>query len=1104
MPSIGESLADENRQEVEKQAETNEKRFQEILSETQEVYNRIKSETNSIWKANDEALKHLKEKTAQLGYTSETIAEKFAGMIPQEDLNRLREEEEGGVIIESKTAPPPAELPIEKPTHAKETKHAPEASEEEKDKIVAEAMSVFQEALDAGKSISEAEKESQKKFNELMATVAVGRAEDIVDIHDRLKAKWRELEEEIKIGTLHGQKETRDLEKRLKENKEPAEKADWYPDEKSPAERLTANKIIDETLRICQENISNRSVGTEEKKRKEETREESVGYLIDRLRANGIVSTTEVQSAIKELRTKMAEIENSEEDEIREKGLEPVYTNEKPDETIPPLPVEPPKNPEPIGKPLNQKEMDDLMGITVEPEPITPPAGETGSEVKELTTLDISPEGEKAVEGLADVEKIAADGVSEEEVKNKLAATLEKIPEKDREKIGLGFNNIGFFVKERVNGKIANWAGFLEAKFQNNNTARLAFSAIRESYYRDSADAKRKMEEIASGGDKKAISQTAYVAGGALRFGRIAADFLGYTATLPLRYWTLGAQIASRGVGFIKEARLKSDEVLSKTGRRVEDINEAAEEAWKLYTEAQAESGDKEITAKDLEKTALPERLTSIIERLKKDTEPGVANKIQELVFKKYIEASIGNIGKKLEKIASDTSLTPQERDLKTEQLFSKYSDKLKDFDRILSDQGTVDTLAMLAKYASGTAKAATAAMAVQTLYLSGEKLWEHLSAGLGEKTFDAVGFESGTTHQEIPSGLTPEEIQENIKIRDQLKIINPDGVKSMDFYGNAKVENSGQPLKEFWDHPEKINTLGVTENLKSTHFENPILGDRDNVWNSTEDTFKIYNRDLGYDPAKDGNINEWARRKTAEVIKELADKKYGGKMPDLVHEGDKVIVSITDGKPHLDFEASSGIKAGHLAEHAPSLKVNPEIPPAETGNTVGVDKFEKAWQETSVDSRDSIVRQYVAREIADPKYQSNHLPQLSPKKLEAFVQMFEDRGGWKVIKTPESLGQALQNFDVDIKSFTRQLVEGRFDKNLKSQELASLKASVFPIESKNGNIFFAQFQDKGQWKLYDVDAQGYTHSLDHKKGFLGGKTEVFDTLNVRKFLRKH
>ncbi|MEK7548710.1 MAG: hypothetical protein AAB499_02325, partial [Patescibacteria group bacterium] len=72
---------------------------------------------------------------------------------------------------------------------------------------------------------------------------------------------------------------------------------------------------------------------------------------------------------------------------------------------------------------------------------------------------------------------------------------------------------------------------------------------------------------------------------------------------------------------------------------------------------------------------------------------------------------------------------------------------------------------------------------------------------------------------------------------------------------------------------------------------------------------------------------------------------------------------------------------------------------------------------------------------------------------------------------------------------------------NGRADQIAELKASVFPVEGRNGEIFYMQTQNNGAWKISKLSEIGQQVPLTRKKGIFGGETDFFDLLNVRKIL---
>ena len=104
--------------------------------------------------------------------------------------------------------------------------------------------------------------------------------------------------------------------------------------------------------------------------------------------------------------------------------------------------------------------------------------------------------------------------------------------------------------------------------------------------------------------------------------------------------------------------------------------------------------------------------------------------------------------------------------------------------------------------------------------------------------------------------------------------------------------------------------------------------GKYDSIWASTRHIIKDHAQEMRYTGSIDDNdaLNKWAETQTANLVNQLA-KEQGGKIQNLVHDGDMVFIKKeADGAFSLRFEASSGIAPGHLPE-APEAKPATPLP---------------------------------------------------------------------------------------------------------------------------------------------------------------------------------
>ncbi len=139
---------------------------------------------------------------------------------------------------------------------------------------------------------------------------------------------------------------------------------------------------------------------------------------------------------------------------------------------------------------------------------------------------------------------------------------------------------------------------------------------------------------------------------------------------------------------------------------------------------------------------------------------------------------------------------------------------------------------------------------------------------------------------------------------------------------------NTWQNIQNLYDHDEQataehdpLRDIATAQHeAPELRFEDTIdsskVNGSDSIWRSTHQIFEDHAKELGYK----GDLNDhevlskWAETQTANTVQHL-NQEQGGNLADLVHDGDKVRVEILDGKPHLSFEASSGIEASHLSD---------------------------------------------------------------------------------------------------------------------------------------------------------------------------------------------
>lgn len=305
---------------------------------------------------------------------------------------------------------------------------------------------------------------------------------------------------------------------------------------------------------------------------------------------------------------------------------------------------------------------------------------------------------------------------------------FEALPPEEQKKVALGLQNVGYYIEENkskfFSNTFENIRGGAVAKgwIKENGALDRFFGVLSQNAKNDAEENKKKFDE-AQKTIRGEVSNVGSVVGNITKYSRTVLDAVGVTAGAPLRYVMMGSMLFGTGADAAKEARFKNEEVLEKT--HVKDIDAAAGEAWKIYNKAKNEDGV--ASKKDLDvayKAGIP---ADLLARLQKEPEPGVASGILQRIIKWDVEDSVKRINGKLEKIENDKGLSEEEKKARQQKILDKYSKHLHDLDRAVGQVGTVDALALGAKYAETTARAAVTAMTIESLAMTAYKLWENM-----------------------------------------------------------------------------------------------------------------------------------------------------------------------------------------------------------------------------------------------------------------------------------------------------------------------------------------------------------------------------------------
>ena len=328
-----------------------------------------------------------------------------------------------------------------------------------------------------------------------------------------------------------------------------------------------------------------------------------------------------------------------------------------------------------------------------------------------------------------------------EEEGKKIRGELEKLPEDERKKIGLGLRNVGFFVQEWKSRRLAEVCGKIVSDKQPESI-RSFLSSLAETYKKDEKSAREKIEKREeSGSAGQRVQNVGYLVGNIMKYGRTVADVVGWTAGSPLRYAMAGGQFFSRVSEAAKEARLKNEKVREAT--RIKNEEEAADEAWKIYEMAisKSQTSKKGVRKEDLNRAYaenLPEDLLNRLKRSEPGTASGMLSRLGQTILRKDVEWAIKH-GKFSE---------------------SSFKKRLAEYDKMVGHYGTVDALAMGARYAESGGKAVVAGVQLESAYMLVKNLPAIAEKILGSGTGHAAAIvnpsEALKAHHENIGKISP------------------------------------------------------------------------------------------------------------------------------------------------------------------------------------------------------------------------------------------------------------------------------------------------------------------------------------------------------------
>lgn len=485
---------------------------------------------------------------------------------------------------------------------------------------------------------------------------------------------------------------------------------------------------------------------------------------------------------------------------------------------------------------------------------------------------------------------------------------VKRLPAADKKTLFEGLADIGFKTSEVKNRVVKNFLRKVGDGIENKVIANF-FSKYSDIYQKQEDDAKRMQEIVGKSGLSK-ISGVGQGAGLVLKFGRIGFDVMSRSSAYPLRYVTMAGMVVGQGMEAAKEVRFENEEAIKKT--RVDDADRAVDEARLIYNKVVKEGGDK-ITKEDLDKIYREQLPADIKNRLDRMKDSGTS--FVQKILNKHVDLHIGIINKKIKKINEDKKLSSDDREQQIEELLLRNADFLHDLDRMVGDVGLIDNIAYYSRLAEKTSKMAANLVMVDSVYRLASAGWNMLH--LTEKYHDIFGH----GHHTVPAHIGQHAVESSATATslNPVPIAQPFDKQIAEPFTNFKVGPSAESFAKLADQPAVEGVGG--ENIKITigGNVNTFSGAIDKALHGADSEVKdnFIHQVLGENvEILEGDRQDLLHKAVAKLS--IGEVHYGQEVPDLVHDGNNVILhhdgswEVQKGEGVLAHEAEASAVVNH------------------------------------------------------------------------------------------------------------------------------------------------------------------------------------------------
>jgi len=180
----------------------------------------------------------------------------------------------------------------------------------------------------------------------------------------------------------------------------------------------------------------------------------------------------------------------------------------------------------------------------------------------------------------------------------------------------------------------------------------------------------------------------------------------------PFRHITASAMFIGRRSEALKETRFNYEGALENT--RVHDKDIAYEEAWDLY-EKVCQKSNGHVESEDLRQAYQENLPADLVKRINRTDYAGLG--FIGKIMNKHMGMIVNHFQKEIDKIENSNLNSSENKEKAKQDFMAKKKAVFDDLDRIVGDQGTIDTLAYLARLTEKTGKGVGMVMTLDSLY---------------------------------------------------------------------------------------------------------------------------------------------------------------------------------------------------------------------------------------------------------------------------------------------------------------------------------------------------------------------------------------------------